>query len=81
VKPTNLGEVSYAQLKSGKVKIRNKEVPTASLSSYPKALEIAATLKKWILSGKFLLAEPVAPLPSIKSEITFKPFNERPIEE
>ncbi|MFC1903988.1 homocysteine biosynthesis protein [Chloroflexota bacterium] len=80
-KPGSLGEVSYAQLKSGKVKIRNKEVPTASLSSYSKALEIAGTLKKWILDGKFLLTEPVAPLPGIESGITFKPFNERPIEE
>ena len=76
-----LGEVNYAQLKSGKIIVRGKEVPTASLSSYPGAVEIATTLKEWILSGKFLLTEPVAPLPGVESGITFKPLKERPIEE
>ncbi len=81
MKPDILGEVSYAQLKSGKITIRGKKVPTASLSSYPRALEIANTLKEWILNGKFLLTEPVAPLPGVESGITFKPLKERPIEE
>jgi len=76
-----LGEVSYAQLKSGKIVIRGKEVPTASLSSYPRAVEIANTLKEWILSGKFRLTEPVAPLAGVESGITFKPLKERPIED
>jgi uncharacterized protein (DUF39 family) len=76
-----LGEVSYAQLKSGKVTIQGKEVPTASLSSYPGAVEIATTLREWILGGKFLLTEPVAPLPGIESGVTFKPLKERPLEE
>ena len=76
-----LGEVSYAQLKSGKIIIQDKEVPTASLSSYPRAVEIATTLKEWILNGKFLLTEPVAPLPGVESGITFKSLKERPIEE
>ena len=76
-----LGEVSYAQLKSGKIIIQNREVPTASLSSYPRAVEIATILKEWILSGKFLLTEPVAPLPGVESGVTFKPLKERPIEE
>jgi uncharacterized protein (DUF39 family) len=80
MKPDILGEVSYAQLKSGKVLLQGKEVPTASLSSYPRALEIANILKEWILSGKFLLTEPVAPLPGVESGITFKPLKERPIE-
>ena len=75
-----LGEVSYAQLKSGKIIIQGKEVPTASLSSYPRAVEIATTLKEWILSGKFLLTEPVAPLPGVESGVTFKSLKERPIE-
>jgi len=75
-----LGEVSYAQLKSGKVKLKGKEVPTASLSSYPRALEIAGILKEWIKSGKFLLTEPVAPLPGVESGITIKPLKERPLE-
>jgi len=76
-----LGEVSYAQLKSGKIVVQGKEVPTASLSSYPWAVEIANMLKEWILSRKFQLTEPVAPLPSVESGITFKPLKERPIEE
>ena len=80
-KPDVLGEVSYAQLKSGKIKVEGKEVPTASLSSYSKAVEIASTLKEWITSGKFLLTEPVAPLPGAESGVAFKPLNERPIED
>ena len=75
-----LGEVSYAQLRSGKITIQGKEVPTASLSSYSRAVEIATTLKEWILRGEFLLTEPVAPLPGVESGITFKPLKERPLE-
>ena len=81
LKPDILAEVSYAQLRSGKVTVQGKEIPTASLSSYPRAVEIAATLKEWILNGEFQLTEPVAPLPGIESDITFKPLNERPIED
>ena len=79
-KPDILGEVSYEQLKSGSIKVQGKKVPTASLSSYPRALEIAGILKEWILSGKFLLTEPVAPLPGVESGVTFKPLKERPLE-
>ena len=75
-----LAEVSYAELKSGRINLMGKEVPTASLSSYFKALEIANTLKEWIQSGEFLLTEPVAPLPGVESGIKFKPLKERPIE-
>jgi uncharacterized protein (DUF39 family) len=77
MKPDILGEVSYAQLKNGKIVVQGKDVPTASLSSYAKALEIAQTLKDWISKGEFLLTEPVAPLPGIESGITFKPLKER----
>jgi uncharacterized protein (DUF39 family) len=77
--PEILGEVSYAELRSGKIHIRGKDVPTAALSSYPRALEIANTLKEWIKNGKFLLTEPVQSLPGIESGITFKPLNERPL--
>ncbi len=80
LKPDILGEVSYGELKSGKIRLKGKEVPTASLSSYPKALEIANILKEWIASGKFLLTAPVAPLPGIESGITSKPLKERPLE-
>jgi len=60
-----LGEVNYAELKSGKMVFKNKEIPTGGLSSYLKAREVAETLKKWLLKGHFLLTEPVAPLPGI----------------
>ncbi len=75
-----LAEVSYADLKSGKIKVQDKEVPTASLSSYPKAVEIATILKEWIKSGGFLLTEPVAPLPGAESGIVFRPLEDRPIQ-
>ena len=80
MKPDILGEVTYAQLKTGKIAVRGKKVPTASLSSYSRAVEIAGTLKEWILNGSFLLTEPVAPLPGAESGVTFKPLNERPLE-
>ena len=76
-----LGEVSYAQLKSEKIMVQGKEIPTASLSSYPKAVEIAQTLKEWIRRGKFQLTEMVAPLPGVEAGITFKNIEERPIEQ
>jgi len=81
MKPEILAEVNYAQLKSGKIVVQDKEVPTASLSSYPRAVEIATTLKDWITSGKFLLTQPVAPLPGVESGIVFKALKERSLEE
>ena len=81
MKPDILGEVSYAELKRGRVRIQDKDVPTGSLSSYPKAVEIATILKKWIEKCEFMLTEPVAPLPGVESGITFKPLKERPIGE
>jgi len=75
-----LAEVTYADLKSGKIKIKGKDVPTASRSSYPGALEIATMLKDWIKLGRFLLTEPVGPLPGVASGVTFRPLKERPIQ-
>lgn len=72
-----LGEVNYAQLKSGKIFIKDKEVPTASLSSYYKAKKIAGILKSWIQKGEFLLTEPVAPIPGPETGYTFKALRER----
>ncbi len=80
MKPVNYGEVSYAALKSGKITIKGKEVPTGSLSSYSRAQEIAGTLKEWIKAGKFELTQPVASLPGPDSGVKFRPLNERPIE-
>ena len=79
--PDILGEVSYAQLKSGKIKIQGKEVPTASLSSYSRAVEIANILKDWIQKGEFYITESVSPLPGVDSGVVVKPMQERPFEE
>ena len=78
--PGSLGEVNYAQLKSGKIVVQGKEVPTGNLSSYSKAREISEELKSWIKKGEFQLTEPVAPLPGVESGYSFKPLKERPIE-
>jgi uncharacterized protein (DUF39 family) len=64
MQPGNLGYVSYADLKSGQITVNGKQVITAPLSSLPRAREIAATLKDWILNGQFFLSEPVQLLPS-----------------
>jgi uncharacterized protein (DUF39 family) len=80
-KPDVLGEVSYAQLKTGRIEVRGRQVPTSSLSSYPKAVEIAEALKKWIQQGEFTLTELVAPLPGVEAGITMKSLEERKIEE
>jgi len=69
--PNSLGEVSYRELRSGKICINGREVPTAAISSYPMARTIAATLKEWIARGRFLLSEPVQPLPSQDSGLAF----------
>lgn len=76
-KPEILGFVSYAELKSGVIRINNKEVPTGSLSSMRKARQIANILKIWIKEGKFTLTEPVANIPSSDSGYVFKSLKER----
>jgi len=80
LEPGSLGEVNYRELKSGKVTLQEKEVPTGSLSSYAKARKIADTLKGWIKRGEFLLTESVQSLPSADSGLTFKPLKERALE-
>jgi len=67
-------QVTYAELRSGKVNIGDKEVPSSSLSSYKMAREISEILKKWILEGRFFLTEPVEPLPRRRE---FKPLRVR----
>jgi uncharacterized protein (DUF39 family) len=78
--PATLGHVSYADLKSGTITVNGRKVPTAPLSSYSRAREIADTLKAWISKGDFLLTDPVAPIPGPESGYAFKPLVERPIE-
>ena len=60
----SLGQVSYAELKSGAITFQGKQVPTVPLSSMVKAREIAAILKSWISAGRFILGEPQFTLPS-----------------
>jgi len=57
-----LRRVSYEELKSGKVGLGDRTVRSASMSSLRMAVEVAETLKKWILEGVFKLSRPVAPL-------------------
>ena len=73
----SLCEVNYAQLKSGKITVNGKSVPTYPISSYPKAVEIADLLKGWIESGSFLLTNPVAALPGIDAGISLNTLEER----
>ena len=54
-----MGEVSYAELRSGRITFRGKRIPTVSLSSYARAHEIANILKQWIERGEFFLGQPV----------------------
>lgn len=70
--PRTLGEVTYGELRSGKICLMGKEVPTAPLSSYPMARKIASTLKDWITHGSFYLTNPVASLPGEDWEQSFK---------
>jgi uncharacterized protein (DUF39 family) len=75
-----LGEVTYEQLRNGTIELRGKKIPTGGFSSYFKAREIALLLKSWIKESKFILTEAVATLPDSKSRVSFKPFNERPLQ-
>ena len=59
-----LGRIDYERLRSGSIKIGEKKVPTAPLSSYKVARRIAQTLKAWITESKFALTEPLQLLPS-----------------
>jgi len=74
-----LERVNYAQLKSGRIEISGKTVPTGSLSSYRVALQIAQILKSWILKGEFFLSQPVFSFPGPESGYTFKMLPERPV--
>ncbi len=58
------GQVSYAELKSGSIKLRGEDVSTVPLSSLVRAREIADMLKRWISKGKFLIGEPQFTLPT-----------------
>jgi len=63
-KGTSLGQVSYAELKSGTIHFRGQDISTAPVSSYVRAQEIAGILKGWIEKGDFLITEPQEMLPA-----------------
>jgi len=73
-----LAEVSYAELKSGSIEVNGHTIPTAGLSSYARAREIAEILKGWIERGEFELTRPVEMLPGVDSGATFHGLRERP---
>jgi L-aspartate semialdehyde sulfurtransferase len=58
-----LGEVTYQELKSGSIRIKDQKVPTGSFSSYALARKVAHHLKQLIEDGDFLLTQYQAPLP------------------
>jgi uncharacterized protein (DUF39 family) len=55
-------EVTFAELKSGRVELNGRSIPSSPLSSYPKALKIANTLKGWVEQG-FTIGVPQIQIP------------------
>lgn len=68
----NVRRVSYAELRSGRIELGGRTVKTASLSSLFKARKIADELREKILSGEFVMTQPVSNLPYNN---TIKPLN------
>lgn len=58
-----LKEISYAELKSGKIDVNNHTVKVSPLSSLGKAEKITTILKEWIENSSFYLTLPVERLP------------------
>lgn len=68
-----LGEISYKELKAGKITIKDKNVRVSSLSSLRKAKKIMETLKSWIEKASFYLSAPAELLPT---DTVFKPMKQ-----
>jgi L-aspartate semialdehyde sulfurtransferase len=62
-----LGQVTYAELRSGFIKVGNQKIRTAPVSSLAKARKIADLLRAVILEGKFEITQPVKMFPSSAS--------------
>lgn len=58
-----LGQVTYAELRSGMIHVDGKKVRTAPVASLAKAREIAALLKQRIAEGNFEITRPVQMFP------------------
>ncbi len=68
-----LGKVSYQELKSGSITVKDKKVRVSSLSSLKMAKKVSRTLKSWIEEGTFTLTSPVERLPT---NTVFKPMRQ-----
>jgi uncharacterized protein (DUF39 family) len=60
---TVLKEITYAELRSGEIELKGKQIPTSSLSSLYKARQISQILKNQIQKGEFMIEKPVQNLP------------------
>ncbi len=58
-----LGQVNYAELQSGFIKVGNKKIRTAPVASLAKARKIADELKEWLQKGDFEISKPVQMFP------------------
>jgi len=75
-----IGQVTYAQLQSGFIRVGGQKIRTAPVASLSKARQIAGLLKKAIEQGEFEITQPVKLFPkntSLKSLVeTIKPEKE-----
>jgi uncharacterized protein (DUF39 family) len=62
-----LGQVTYAELRSGFIRIEGKKVRTAPVSSLAKSRKIAELLKTAIQQGAFEITQPVKLFPASTS--------------
>ena len=69
-----LREVSYQELRSGEISVKDKQVATSSLSSLYKARQIAGILKNRIVKGEFMIEKPVQ---NFSMDRVFKPLDVR----
>jgi uncharacterized protein (DUF39 family) len=58
-----LGTVTYAELRSGRIEIDGRSVPSGPISSLKVARRVARELKRWVAEERFTLAPPLQPLP------------------
>ncbi|PKL75601.1 MAG: hypothetical protein CVV27_14545, partial [Candidatus Melainabacteria bacterium HGW-Melainabacteria-1] len=73
-----IARTTYAQLRSGKVKLNGKDIRTSPLSSLCKARQIAELLKAQVVSGSFPLAPPIQPLPEFSQVRGLAPEGDTP---
>jgi L-aspartate semialdehyde sulfurtransferase len=67
-----LGQVTYAELRSGFIRLGNHKIRTAPVASLAKARKIAALLKKAIEEGSFEITQPVKMFPEHTALKTLK---------